>query len=142
VYSSVKKPFHDTNLLLLGGSSGSKVSSEGLGEGGVLLVGNLAASRLSCGLLVRDDVLEGELGSSSVRVEAQSESVVGKRVLSVGVDGGELVLLASKHSLDFFGVDESAEVGVGDKRSGELVVLLVGGLLLVCSVDLVEGSES
>jgi len=141
VYSSVKKPFRITNLLLLGGSSGSKVSGEGLGEVGVLLVCDLAASRLSCGLLVRGDVLLGELGGSGVRVKAQSESVVDKRVSSVGVDSGKLGNLASEDSLDFLGVDESAKVGVGNKGSWELVVLLVGRLLVVCSVDLVEGSE-
>jgi len=122
VYSSVKKPFHDTNLLLLGGSSGSKVSSEGLGEGGVLLVGNLAASRLSCGLLVRGDVLLGELGGSGVRVKAQSKSVVDKRVSSVGVDSGQLGVLASEDSLNFLRVDKSAEVGVGNEGSWEMVV--------------------
>jgi len=134
---------HIGPFLLLGSSglSGVQVGSEGLDEGSVSLGDLLLLGGVADRLLGESVLLVGAL-DLGVWVESQSELGVGQRVLSVGVDRGKLVVLQSQDALDLIRVNDSAEIGVGDKRSGELVVVLVGGLLGVCSVDLVEAGES
>jgi len=56
----------------------------------------------------------------------------------VGVDGGKLGSLGAELGLDLVRVEETAKIGVGDQRAGKLVVNLAGGVLAVCSVDLVQ----
>jgi len=101
----------------------------GLNEIGLLLVSLLFGDQLS------------SAGSLGVGVELDQESEVLEWVLLVGVD---LLLgdLVSENGLDFIGVDDSGNIGVGEDGSGELVVDLLGGSLLVSSVDLVESLES
>jgi len=116
------------------------VGEEGLNKGLVLLgnglqCGSLLGRQSHLVLANKRSVVSLELG---VRVQLAHEALVLQRVSAVSVNLGLLCLLGSQDGLDFVGAEQSVEVGVGDQRAGELVVLLVGRLLLVSSVDAVE----
>lgn len=88
--------------------------------------------------------LSAELDTSSalgVGVELDESTEILQWVLLAGVS---LLLLLdwAKLALDFVGVDDSGEVGVGDLGVGETVVDLSGGGLLVGSVEVVQSLKS
>jgi len=133
LYSSIVIDQSNILLLLLGGN----VAEKSLDKGGVLLGDGLLVGLLCSALLASQDsaVVSGELG---VRVKAKSESVVDQRVTSHGVHRCQLGLLSADLRLDLVRVQQTAEVGVGNQRAGQLVVNLAGRVLAVGSVDLVQ----
>ena len=81
--------------------------------------------------------------SSSVRVETEHDLLVAEGVLllDTGALGAGVALGGVEDGLDFRGVDETRDVGVGDDVLGQEVVLLQGGGGGGGAVDLVEGLE-
>lgn len=87
------------------------------------------------------ELLLGE--SSSVGVEAEHDLLVAEGVLLLDGDalGAGLALGGAEHGLHLGGVDQTADVGVGDQVGGQVEVLLEGGRGGGGAVDLVEGLE-
>ncbi|KMU73212.1 hypothetical protein CISG_03472 [Coccidioides immitis RMSCC 3703] len=80
---------------------------------------------------------------SSIWVESEHDLLVLERVLllDAGSLGSGFTLWFSKCGLDFGGVDEAGNVGVGDDVGWEKVVFLEGGWGGGGAVNLVQSSE-
>jgi hypothetical protein len=81
--------------------------------------------------------------SSRVRVEAEHDLLVAQRVLLLhnGTLGASLALGSAQHGLDFRGVDQAGQIGVGNEVLGQDVVLLESSGGGGAAVDLVKGLE-
>jgi len=81
---------------------------------------------------------------SSVRVESEHNLLVAQRVLLLGDGplGAGLALRLAQDGLDFGGVDQTGNVGVGDEVRRQEVVLLESGRSGGGAVDLVQSGES
>jgi hypothetical protein len=81
--------------------------------------------------------------SSGVRVEAEHDLLVAQRVLLLhnGTLGASLALGSAQHGLDFRGVDQAGQIGVGNEVLGQDVVLLESSGGGGAAVDLVKGLE-
>jgi len=126
--------------LAVGGSLGDLVSGSSLLLVVLwLLLAGLSNSLGSGFLGSLGSSLSAELDTSStlgVGVKLDESTEILQWVLLAGVS---LLLLldGAKLALDFVGVDDSGEIGVGDLGMGKAVVDLGAGWLLVGSVDVV-----
>jgi len=148
-------------LLLYLKQTALDLSEEGLERGGARLgqssgvltgllgVGSLSSGNLLAGADVGDDgvtasdvgglLLDGAaLEGSGVGVEVDEGLVVGEGVLAV--ESGHVVLLGADVGLDFSGVDDASEIGVGDGSAGQDEAVLLGGDARL-SKDGIEGVE-
>jgi len=110
-----------------------------------LLVGGLLGSLLVDGSLLGSLLLQGPGVSGfeglGERVQFGHESGILEWVL-LSLDNLLLWFLVSENGLNFVGVDNSSNIGIGQHGSSKLEVNFLGGLLLVGSVDRVEFFES
>ena len=85
------------------------------------------------------DKLVGLLGEG---VESAHESLVGERVLLVLAVDANVVLDVSKNGLDRVGVDDSRDIGALHDGSVQSVALLLDGVLVEVTEDLLKGGET
>jgi hypothetical protein len=97
---------------------------------------------LAVGVSLLGGLLDKLVGLGSEGVESTHKSLVGERVLLVLAVSADVVLDVSEDGLDRVGVDDSGDISALHDGSVDSVTLLLSGVLVEVTEDLLEGGET
>ena len=130
----------DLEAILKTGESLGSLSLGLVATGGLSSLGT--ENLLAVGVSLLGSVLDELVGLGSEGVKSRHESLVGERVLLVLAVNVDVVLDVSEDGLNGVRVDDSRDISALHDGSVQSVALLLGGVLVEVTEDLLESGET